>query len=161
MRLLWVAVLRYNCSAVILLAVWRAACWSHFGEGPVACQQLWSEWEGNNVYCYIFCFLFLYVSLSSLALIFFLSRLLQFNVPSLAYFILALNGFHFQLSMLLSFPCVLFSKYLLLYQPYIDGLPLFSASPSHVTAEWPASPDTACPLLLLCVRVISKNLMTL
>lgn len=39
----------------------EAACWSHLREGPVACQRSWSEWEGNNVYCYIFCFLSLHL----------------------------------------------------------------------------------------------------
>jgi len=62
MRLLWVAVFHYSskCIAIILVVGWRAACWSHLREAPLVCQRSWSEWEGNNVYCCIFCFLSLY-----------------------------------------------------------------------------------------------------
>lgn len=64
-RLLWVAVL--HCSsertAVILLAVWGAACWSHLEEWLVACQLFVVKREGYNMHCYIFCFLILYLYL--------------------------------------------------------------------------------------------------
>lgn len=67
MRLLWVAVFHYSseCTAIILVVGWRAACWSHLREGPAACQRSWSLWEGNNVYCYIFCILSLYLLICS------------------------------------------------------------------------------------------------
>lgn len=51
---------------------------------------------------------------------------------------------------LLSFPCTVRCKYLFI-----------SATHSLSWHDGQRSLDTACPLLLLCVRVISKNLMTL
>lgn len=73
MSLLWVAVFHYSaeCATIILVVGWRAACWSHSREGPVACQRSWSKWEGKNAYCFIFCFLSLRLHLLAATWFFF------------------------------------------------------------------------------------------
>lgn len=154
MRLLWVAVFHNSseCTSIILVVGWRAACWNHLREGPGACQRSWSEWEDNNVYCYIFCFLSLYLLICSFIPLYLCTTSFVAN-QHLAALIFCM----FCVQSLSSFPC----KYLFKSAIYCtDGLPLFHST-SLFLAESPASLDTACPLLLLCVRVISKNLMTL
>lgn len=119
MRLLWVAVFHYSseCIAIILVVGWWAACWSHLREGPVACQRSWSEWEGNNVYCYIFCFLSLYLYLFTAASIFCI----------------------FYVQSLLSFPCTVHYKYLFISAIYSLSFPGRMASFSRYCMSFATS----------------------